>query len=161
MEWLKEKIAHAVDSVVNTLMAPVRAITGLASSLRGHFANLLAWLRDAAAKIARGDCSSITEAAHKIHEVFMGIASPIIDRIKSLATRVSNFFGGLWDRFGAPVWNFLRRIGGWVWDKISSFGRWLWDLTAPIRRALARAWRWIKNKLGIGEGPEGQNGILQ
>jgi phage-related protein len=161
MEWLKEKIAHAVDSIVNTLMAPVRAITGLASSLRGHFANLLAWLRDAAAKIARGDCSSITEAAHKIHEVFMGIASPIIDRIKSLATRVSNFFGGLWDRFGAPVWNFLRRIGGWVWDKISSFGRWLWDLTAPIRRALARAWRWIKNKLGIGEGPEGQNGILQ
>jgi hypothetical protein len=161
MEWLKEKIAHAVDSIVNTLMAPVRAITGLVSSLRGHFANLLTWLRDAAAKIARGDCSSITEAAHKIHEVFMGIASPIIDRIKSLATRVSNFFGGLWDRFGAPVWNFLRRIGGWVWDKISSFGRWLWDLTAPIRRALARAWRWIKNKLGIGEGPEGQNGILQ
>jgi phage-related protein len=161
MEWLKEKIAHAVDSIVDTLMAPVRAITGLVSSLRGHFANLLTWLRDAAAKIARGDCSSITEAAHKIHEVFMGIASPIIDRIKSLATRVSNFFGGLWDRFGAPVWNFLRRIGGWVWDKISSFGRWLWDLTAPIRRALARAWRWIKNKLGIGEGPEGQNGILQ
>jgi phage-related protein len=161
LEWLKEKISHAVDSIVNTLMAPVRAITGLVSSLRGHFANLLAWLRDAAAKIARGDCSSITEAAHKIHEVFMGIASPIIDRIKSLATRVSNFFGGLWDRFGAPVWNFLRRVGGWVWDKIQSFGRWLWDITAPIRRALARAWRWIKNKLGIGEGPEGQNGILQ
>lgn len=161
LEWLKEKLSHAVDAVVNTLMAPVRAITGLVGSLRGHFANLLTWLRDAAAKIARGDCSSITEAAHKIHEVFMGIASPIIDRIKSLATRVSNFFGGLWDRFGAPVWNFLRRVGGWVWDKLQSFGRWLWDLTAPIRRALARAWRWIKNKLGIGEGPEGQNGILQ
>ncbi|MGZ4843622.1 MAG: eCIS core domain-containing protein [Candidatus Angelobacter sp.] len=161
LEWLKEKISNAVDSIVNTLMAPVRAITGLASSLRGHFANLLAWLRDAAAKIARGDCSSLTEAAHKIHDVFMGIASPIIDRIKGLATRVSNFFGGLWDRFGAPVWNFLRRIGGAVWERIQSFGRWIWDVTAPIRRVLMRAWRWIKNKLGIGEGPEGQNGILQ
>ena len=51
LEWLKEKISNAVDSIVDTLMAPVRAITGLASSLRGHFANLLAWLRDAAAKI--------------------------------------------------------------------------------------------------------------
>jgi phage-related protein len=161
LQWLKEKIVAAVETIVDTVMAPVRAITGLASSLRGHFANLLAWLRDAAAKIARGDCSSLTEAAHKIHDVFMGIVSPIIDRIKSLATRVKNFFGDLWDRFGAPVWAFLRRIGGAVWDAISSFGRWLWDVTEPIRRILARAWRWIKNKLGIGEGPEGQNGILQ
>ncbi|HEY2116825.1 MAG TPA: DUF4157 domain-containing protein, partial [Candidatus Angelobacter sp.] len=161
LEWLKEKIVNAVNAIVDTVMAPVRAITGLASSLRGHFANLLTWLRDAAAKIARGDCSSITEAAHKIHEVFMGIASPIIDRIKSLATRVSNFFGGLWDRFGAPVWAFLRRIGGVVWEKIQSFAGWIWDITAPIRRVLMRAWRWVKNKLGIGEGPEGQNGILQ
>jgi hypothetical protein len=161
LTWLKEKIVAAVDAIVDTVMAPVRAITGLAASLRGHFANLLAWLRDAASKIARGDCSSITEAAHKIHEVFMGIASPIIERIQGFARRVSNFFGGLWDRFGAPVWAFLRRVGGWVWDKIQSFGRWIWDITAPIRRALMRAWRWIKNKLGIGEGPEGQNGILQ
>ncbi|HEX4604055.1 MAG TPA: DUF4157 domain-containing protein [Candidatus Angelobacter sp.] len=161
VQWLKDKIVAAVDAIVDTVMAPVRAITGLASSLRGHFANLLAWLRDAASKIARGDCSSITEAAHKIHDVFMGIASPIIDRIKSLATRVSNFFGGLWDRFGAPVWAFLQRIGGAVWRGIQSLGRWIWDITAPIRRALMRAWRWIKNKLGIGEGPEGHNGILQ
>lgn len=161
LEWLKEKIVNAVNAIVDTVMAPVRAITGLASSLRSHFANLLAWLRDAASKIARGDCSSITEAAHKIHEVFVGIASPIIERIQGFARRVRAFFGDLWDRFGAPVWNFLRRIGGAVWDAISSFGRWIWDITAPIRRALMRAWRWVKNKLGIGEGPEGQNGILQ
>jgi phage-related protein len=161
LTWLKEKITAAVDAIVDTVMAPVRAITGLASALRGHFANLLAWLRDAASKIARGDCSSITEAAHKIHEVFMGIASPIIERIQGFARRVRSFFGDLWDRFGAPVWAFLRRIGGAVWERIQSFGRWIWDITAPIRRALMRAWRWIKNKLGIGEGPEGQNGILQ
>ena len=161
LTWLKEKIVAAVDAIVDTVMAPVRAITGLAATLRGHFANLLAWLRDAASKIARGDCSSITEAAHKIHEVFMGIASPIIERIQGFARRVRSFFGDLWERFGAPVWAFLRRIGGAVWERIQAFGRWIWDITAPIRRALMRAWRWIKNKLGIGDGPEGQNGILQ
>jgi hypothetical protein len=160
-EWIKQKIVAAVDAIVDTVMAPVRAITGLAASLRGHFASLLAWLRDAASKIARGDCSSLTEAAHKIQQVFEGIAAPIIDRIKHLASRVRDFFGGLWDRFGAPVWAFLRRIGGVVWEKIQSFASWIWDITAPIRRALMRAWRWVKNKLGIGEGPEGQNGILQ
>ena len=38
---------------------------------------------------------------------------------------------------------------------------WIWEKTIPIRRILNRAWVWIKNRLGIGEGPEGQNGILQ
>lgn len=161
LNWIKEKIANAVNWIVDTLMAPVRAITGLAASLRSHFSNLLAWLRDAAAKLARGDCSSLTEAAHKIQEVFQGIAAPIIDRIKHLAKRVKDFFGDLWDHFGAPIWNFLKRVGGAVWNAISKFAGWIWDITAPIRRILARAWRWIKNKLGIGEGAEGQNGILQ
>lgn len=161
LTWIKEKIVVAVEAIVDTVMAPVRAITGLASSLHSHFSNLLTWLRDAAAKIARGDCSSLTEAAHKIQQVFEGIAAPIIDRIKHVARRVKEFFVGLWDRFGAPVWAFLRRVGGAVWERIQSLGSWIWNITAPIRRALARAWQWIKNRLGIGEGPEGQNGILQ
>ncbi|HLK69158.1 MAG TPA: DUF4157 domain-containing protein [Bryobacteraceae bacterium] len=161
VEWLRDKIVAAVDAIVDVVMAPVRAITGLAASLRGHFASLLGWLRDAIAKISRGDCSSIVEAAHKIQQVFEGLVSPIVDRIKHLATRVKDFFGGLWDRFGAPVWAFLKRIGGKVWEKIQSIAGWIWDITAPIRRALMRAWRWVKDKLGIGEGPDGQNGILQ
>ena len=72
-----------------------------------------------------------------------------------------NFFNGLWERFGVPVWQFLQRIGGAAWERIQRFGRWIWEQTAPIRRVLNRAWTWIKNKLGIGEGTEGQDGILQ
>ena len=161
LEWLKERISNAVESVFNTLMSPVRALTGIASSLAGHFTNLITWIRGAAARIARGDCGVFTEAADKIQQVFEGLAAPVIDRIKHLSDRVKGFFSGLWERFGAPVWQFLQRIGGQAWERIQQFGRWIWEKAAPLRRVLNSAWTWIKNKLGIGEGAEGQNGILQ
>ncbi|HET7833884.1 MAG TPA: DUF4157 domain-containing protein [Gallionella sp.] len=160
-EWLKEKISNAVETGFNTLVTPVRSLTGVASSLIGHFTNLVAWIRQAAARIANGDCGAVTEAAEKIQQVFEGLAAPVIDRIKQLAERVKSFFSGLWQRFGAPVWSFLERIGGAAWERVKQLGRWIWEKTAPIRSLLSRAWTWIKNKLGIGEGPEGQDGILQ
>jgi hypothetical protein len=161
IEWLKTKINSAVESIFNTLASPVREVTGVVASLSSHFNNLLAWMRDAAARIARGDCGAITEAAEKIQQVFEGLAAPVIDRIKHLADRVKGFFTGLWDRFGAPAWEFLRNVGGQAWEKIQQFGRWIWEKTARVRSTLASAWRWIKNRLGIGEGEEGQNGLLQ
>jgi phage-related protein len=161
VEWLKEKIGSAIEAVWNTLMAPVRSVTDFVASLRAHFRNLVDWMREAAAKLARGDCSSIAEAAQKVHDVVAGLAAPVIDRVKHAAKRVGDFFTGLWERFGAPVWQWLRRLGGAIWERIQSFASWLWEKTQPIRDALSRAWSWIKDKLGIGSGPEGQNGLLQ
>ena len=160
-EWVKEKVSSAIETVFNSLMAPVRSITGVGQALSGHFTSLLNWMREAAAKIAKGDCSSISEAAQKIHDVFIGFTAPIVDRIKQLSSKVSDFFNRLWNRFGAPIWDFLRDVGGRVWDKIQQVANDLWNKTKPIRDKLAAAWTWIKNKLGVGDGPEGQNGLLQ
>lgn len=161
LEWLKDKIASAVETVFNTLMAPVREVTGIVQSLQSHFALLMVWMREAAEKIARGDCRPFTEAAEKIQQVVEGIASPIIDRIKHLVGRVKGFFTGLWDEFGAPAWQWLQRMGGLAWERIQQFGRWVWEKTAPVRRIANQAWIWTKNRLGIGEGPEGHDGIIQ
>ena len=160
-EWLKEKISSAIETVFNTLMAPVRAVTGVVQSLMAHFTELLAWMREAASEIARGDCSAITKAVDKVQKVIEGIASPIIDRVKHLAQKVGDFFKGLWERFGAPIWDFLKKVGGAIWEKIQRFGNWVWEKTQPIRDLLSRAWKWIKDKLGVGDEPEGQNGLLQ
>jgi hypothetical protein len=161
LEWIKERLSAAVENMLDFVMRPVRAITGIGTALMAHFTNLLTWLRTAAAQIARGDCSSLAEAAQKIQQVFESLTAPAIERLQAMARSVREFFSGLWERFGAPVWQLLQRIGGAVWERIQQFGRWVWDLTAPIRRVLNRAWTWIKNRLGIGEGEEGQNGILQ
>lgn len=161
LEWLEEKITSAIQTVIDTLTAPVRSITGFVGELRSLFGNLIEWIRDAAARIAKGDCGAIAEAAAKIQQVFEGLAAPVIDKIKNVAGKVKEFFTGLWDRFGAPVWDFLQRVAGRAWDKIKQFADWVWNKLAPIRNAVSRAWTWIKNRIGIGEGPEGQDGILQ
>ncbi len=160
-EWLREKLSDALAALHEKLMAPVRAATGFIDTLTAHFGNLVAWMREAASKIARGDCSSIAEAADRIRAVVNGLAAPVIDRVKHLAAKVGDFFTNLWNKVGAPVWDFLKSVGGAVWDKLSQLGNWIWEKTAPVRKALSRAWTWVKDKLGIGEGPEGQNGLLQ
>jgi len=161
LEWLKGKIVAAVGTVFDALASPVRAVTGVVASLSSHFTGLLEWIREAAGRIARGDCGSITEAAERIQRVVEGLAAPVIDRIKHLAERVSGFVTRFSNRFLAPIGEFLRTAGGWAWERIQQFGRWIWEKTATVRERLSRAWRWVKNRLGIGEGDEGQQGLLQ
>jgi len=159
--WLQDQIAAAISRLVDTLTAPIRAVTGVAATLTTVFQSLVEWMQEAAAKIAKGDCTSITEAAEKIEQVVSGVLSVVSDKIKELAKKVSDFFGGLWNRFGAPIWEMLKEIGGEVWARIQALGQKLWDSTQKIRDAGQDAWQWVKDRLGIGEGPEGQNGLLQ
>jgi phage-related protein len=159
--WLKEKLSNALQALIDVAARPIRAIGDIITGVRKHFGNLLTWLRDAGARIARNDCGPISEAADKIYQVFEGLTAPAIERVKYYAMQVKEFFQGLWDRFGAPIWNLLKRIGGAIWEEIERIGRWIWEKTQPVRDWLSRAWRWLKNLIGIGEGEEGQNGILQ
>jgi phage-related protein len=163
--WLEDQITDAIKGFVDGLFAPVRAVTGVAATLTTVFQSLLEWMQEAAAKIAKGDCSSITEAVEKIEQVLSGIMSAVADKIGALATKVGDFFTSVWNRFGAPIWEMLQQIGGAAWNRIQQLGRLIWDRTEPLRSAVlgmvSGAWKWIKTKLGIGEGPEGQNGLVQ
>lgn len=161
LEWLKGKISSGIDTFIDTLMEPVRTVQGVAQWLSTHFSELLTWMQEAAAKLAKGDCSAITEASEKIQQVVSSIVTPIVDRVKEVAAKVGNVFTGLWDSFGAPIWDWLKKVGGAVWERIQQLGSWIWEKTEPIRNKITKAWTWIKQKLGIGEGPEGQNGLLQ
>ena len=105
---------------MDTLFAPIRAFTDVAGTLTSLFQSLVAWMQEAAGKIAKGDCSSITEAAQKIEEVVSGVLSVVTDKVKALAKKVSDFFTGLWERFGAPIWDMLKQIGGAVWERVFS-----------------------------------------
>ncbi len=159
--WLQEKVTNAVEVIVNQLLAPVRMVTGVVESLSTHFGQLVAWIKKAAASVARGDCSVLHEAVDYIEQAVSGVVSPILDKIKEIGKKIGDFFGAIWDRFGAPIWNEMKRIGGLAWEKIQQFGHWIWEKTAPLRDLASRAWTWFKNLLGIGEGPEGQDGLLQ
>lgn len=159
--WLRKRIVEGVQSLIDRIMAPVRAVGNVIKTITGTFGSLLDTMREVAAQIARNDCSSIKKAVERVGGILNDIMTAASDKIKGAMEKVSNFFSDLWNRFGAPIWETLKEIGGAVWEKIQQLGAWIWEKTQPVRDWLSRAWTWIKNKLGIGEGPEGQNGLLQ
>jgi len=161
LEWMKEQVGTVIESLFDTLMTPVRSITGIGHRLSRHLAPLLALLQDAAAKIAKNDCSPLREAADKIEQMATRLIQPIVEFLQPVVAKIQTFFSDIWEKFGTPIWEWIKKVAAKQWEKVQALASWVWDKTEPIRKILAKAWTWIKNKLGIGEGPEGQNGILQ
>lgn len=161
LDWMKERATAAFEAVVDKVMGPVRAISGISAQLSAQFGPWLAWLRDAAVKISQNDCSPLREAADRIEAVATKVIGYLVDKLQPLFTKVKEWGEKLWDKIGAPIWGWIKDYAAFQWDMLKKIGNWIWDNTAWIRSKVAKAWTWIKNKLGIGEGPEGQNGILQ
>ena len=167
-DWLKEKITAGLEGMYNTLTAPIRAVAGVGRWLSTTFAPLLAWMQEAAAKIARNDCSPLREAAEKIEESgrrhhhahrrkgsVRGNAPPSVNSLQRFVGKVRR--ASWWDfdqeiRRPAMGTHPTHRQLDLGRDR-AGHGRWFWNQM--------RLDSWIKNKLGIGDGPEGQNGILQ
>lgn len=160
-DWLGERVTAGLNAVFERAMAPVRQAEGVALGLMARFAPLLAWAQDAAGKIARNDCSPLREAAERIDALAVRIVQPIVERVQPLIARAEAFFSGLWQTLGAPVWAWLQRVAAEQWQQLQQVAGWIWDRAAPVRQAAAAAWTWLKNRIGIGDGPEGRNGILQ
>ncbi|BAY90664.1 MULTISPECIES: eCIS core domain-containing protein [unclassified Tolypothrix] len=167
-EWIKELVGSAIEGVFNNLMSPVRAIAGIDSQLTAQFAPILASIQAAASQIAANDCTPIREAAEKIEQAAMRLITPIVEKLQPVVAKIKDFLNGVWDKIGAPIWGWIQQFASAQWEKIQwlgqklqAVGKWIWDKTATIRSVADRMWTWLKNKLGIGDGAEGQNGLLQ
>ncbi|MBE1501501.1 hypothetical protein H4696_008601 [Amycolatopsis lexingtonensis] len=162
--WLRDQLANAMRSLFAVLTAPVRALGGAVDVLKSVFGVLLGWMRTGVAKVVSTSCAVLSGAADRITHVVDGIDAAeagALGKLKDLAGGAGKFLGGLWDRLGAPVADLLGRTGSAVWGKIQQVARWLWDKTQPIRDTVGAAWDWLKDVIGIGDGPEGRNGIIQ
>jgi hypothetical protein len=167
-DWLTEKIGGAVEGLFSSAMAPVRAITGIGEQLSALFGPVVATMVDAAGKIAQNDCSPLREAAAAIERAALAIITPIVEKLQPVVAKVKGFLNAVWEKLGAPVWGWIKEYAAEQWRQIQMIGEaiqaaadWIWKKTAWIRSLAERAWVWLKNKIGIGEGPEGQDGILQ
>ena len=158
--WLTEQVGDALRGLLDRVMAPVRTITGVIGEVKDHVGNLVTWLVEIGGQIAKGDCSGLAAAADKIQAVAEGLASPAIDKIKQIATKVGEFFTGLWDSYGAPAWEWLKKTAGRAWEAVTGFVTRLWDSTARVRALIGWAWHWLLRKLGIEESADDQGGLL-
>lgn len=161
LDWLKDRAAAAAGAAFDSLMSPVHAIAGIGSTLSAQFTPMLGALQDAAAKIAANDCSPISQAADKIEKTAESIITPVIAKLQPVVKKVQDVLSAAWDKIGAPIWQWIKDYAGQQWELIKSLASWVWSLGEPLRTLGKDAWTWLQNKLGIGEGPEGENGVLQ
>ncbi|MGJ7506618.1 AHH domain-containing protein [Variovorax sp. GT1P44] len=161
LDWLKERASAAADAVFDSFMSPVRAITGVGAKLSAQFTPLVGVLQDAAAKIATNDCSPISKAADQIEKTAEKIITPIVEKLQPVVAKVQGFLSAAWDKIGSPIWEWFKDYAGQQWEQVKQLASWIWQLSEPLRSLGQDAWTWLKNKLGIGDGPDGENGILQ
>lgn len=159
--WIETKVTSAVEAMLNAAVAPVKGAVEFVGSLSPALAKMINWIKTAGTKISKNDCSSFTELADMVGQLADELAAPAIEKIKDLSQKVSQWFSGVWEKFGLPVWDFIKQYIGGQYELLKSLGIKIWDKTEPIRAWASSVWIKFKNWLGIGDGPEGQNGIIQ
>ena len=82
-----------------------------------------------------------TDVVVSFGAAFAGLAvsafTPVVEKVQRWAAGVKGFFVDVWDKVGAPVWDFLKSVGGAIWETIRDIAAWIWDRTKPIRDWLA------------------------
>lgn len=166
--WLETKASSAFEAVFNALMSPARAVSGMGQELAGIFGPILATLQTAAGQIAQNDCTPLREAADKIEKTATRLITPVVEKLQPVVKAIKDFLNAVWEKIGSPIWEWIKQYAAEQWQAIKDLAeligkaaKWLWDKTASIRSVYAAAWKWLKDKLGIGDGPEGENGLLQ
>ena len=155
--YLRDRVTGVFGRVFGRLGEGGGFITGLLLT----FTQLAAALKNILGALAHNDCKPLFDAIAQLGDTLQEMAGEAWDRIKAFFAPIGDFFSELWTKFGAPAVDFLAEYAAEQWNEIKSLGARLWELSAPIRDALAAAWDWLKRQLGIGDGEDDQNGLLQ
>lgn len=115
------------------------------------------------AALAGGNCEPLFAAIAELRDIFGQLGGEVWESIKSFLQPIGDTFGELWNGLGAPVVEWLQQVAGDVWTGIKALGAEIWAWTAPVREALASAWDWILQQLGVGGGEagDGEGGLVQ
>jgi hypothetical protein len=157
--YLRDKVSAAFNGIFGGLGSG--ASGGFIAGLQQTFSKLLSTAHEIIGALAKGDCQPLFDAVGRLGDALKQMAGDAWDKIKNFFAPIGDFFSDLWKKFGAPAVDFLGQVASDVWNDIKALGQKIWDGTQPVRDALAAAWKWIKDELGIGDEPEGQNGLLQ
>jgi len=122
-------------------------------------------LQEGGKKIIAGlksnDCKPLFDAMSQLGDMAMELAGEAWDAIKDFFRPIGDFFTDIWDNYLSKAMDKVSDLAGKAWQGIKDFGKRVWDWTEPVRNKLSAAWDWIKKKLGVGEGPDNQDGLLQ
>ncbi len=158
-EFLKSKISGALSSIFSGM----RAQGGFTATLAGIFQNLIDRGRVILSALVSGDCEPLIAAVREFRDTLSEIAGDAWGSITEFLQPIGDYLSNLWEKFGAPVVDFLGEFASDAWTFITDLGNDLWNLTAPARNYASSVWTEIKNLIGFGEGSgddDGSGGLV-
>jgi len=156
-------VKNKVFDVARGIFRGVGADKGFLKVLFDKFTKL----HESGAKIIEAlkhnDCQPLLDAFHQLADMASELAGKAWDKIKEFFKPIGDFFSDIWNKYIAKAMDKVSDLAGEAWKGIKDFFQSIWDSTEPLRREVGAAWDWLKKKIGIGSGPEGENkdGILQ
>lgn len=153
-EFLKRKISGALNRVFDGL----RNQGGFTARLADIFQGLLNRTRLILAALVGGDCQPLFAAVRDFRDTLSVLAGEAWDSITGFLAPIGDHLSGLWEKFGAPVADFLGEFAADTWTFISGLGNDLWNFTQPARDYASGIWTEVKSLLGFGEGNDDDAG---
>lgn len=157
LEFLKDLLKSALSRIFDGLMNNA----GMLGSFGPTFQQLLLKARTIIVALAKGDCKPLFEAMDQMKEILGALAGEAWSKITEFFAPAVEFLEGLWTSYGAPFIESVKQLAGDVWDGIKDMGQRIWDWFAPLRETLAKAWEWLKGKLGLNYDETGEEGLIQ
>lgn len=158
--YLKDKIADVTGAILEGLGDKSPALSTLVTRFSG-FATTMVEITQG---LAQGNCEPLFAALRQLKDMVASLAQDAWDGISDFFKPIGDFFADVWDRFGAPVLDWLKDVASDTWDYISGLGQRIWDWTRPvvdaIRSMVGDAWGWIKDKLGMGGSGNSEGGLI-
>ncbi|HEX7958772.1 MAG TPA: DUF4157 domain-containing protein, partial [Terriglobales bacterium] len=145
---LYEKITSGMDAAFNGIASRVRK-QGVAGAITGLLGDLAGSIGKSLGNLLTGSCHSMVEAAASIIHFVKGIAGDAFAQLGKIAKEVGEFFSGIWNDYGAPALEAIKKVAGEAWGWITDQAKWIWDKLLPIRKAFSKAWNWIKTEFNI------------
>jgi phage-related protein len=158
--WIGDRVSEVASNIMEAIRGPLDTIRGIETSIATHIVKLVDWVKKCVAALAKGDCSVLHDGIDYIEQVIDGLTAPAFEMLKSAFEKVSKFFNGLWERFGAPLWTKIKEYAGAAWQKIEQFFGWVREKIQPQIDLVILGWNKVKTWLGIGDDPDSQNGLL-
>ena len=159
--YLKSLLSKSFGSIFGRL----RQGEGFVPKLIETFAKLAGIAKQILTALSHNDCKPLFDALSQLGDTLSEMAGAAWDKVKAFFAPIGDFFSDLWQKFGAPVVDFLTGYASDVWEGIKAIGSSIWGLFVKAKDALVAVftpfWNWIKKELGIGDTPDSQDGLLQ
>jgi phage-related protein len=154
--FLKGKITGALSG----LFARLKQSGGTTAKIVTLFGTLFECGKVIYAALASGSCEPLFQAVRDLGGALSQMAGEAWDQITDFLKPVGDFLSNLWQKFGAPIVDFLKDFAADTWDFIKGLGQQVWEAIQGLGSLAGLAWDKVKELLGITSGADDGGGLV-